>query len=884
LVAVKSMPVDGASPADVEAIEHEIRMIKGLRHPNIVRYLGTETCPSGLHIFLEYAHGGSLRQLLQAQEHAPLAESVAATYTKQVLSGLAYLHAHGITHRDIKGANVLLASEGHCKLADFGASKRVEAHSVVSGLKGTPHWMAPEVIKGLQTPQGWPKADVWSVGCTAVEMLTGRAPWPQYPNPMAAMYRIASGEAPPLDGADENLSPEAVQFVALCCAQDPSARPDASDLLAAHPWLQEVAGKGEATEEAAAVVVAAANDVPAVFDGSSEAAETTGAATTDFDDRDEFTMTTKPGWNDTSRPVYLRIDNLIAQTMAGDNHDEEEVECYTPPSGSPIADATAFIEGEESQLQAAVPFSAADDASNGHDRLRSSSTSSNRESESNAHSSSQHCEETASLSTADDSAVPSRHERRRSRSQSRKKGSSRKGASRSRRTNEASMDCCGGNGCSNCSVDNVSSGRLGNDSSHMGSDDYNVAGGSSSSSKHVKREPDSESHRGLSEELAAVNIDSSRDALHANGLDVDVGLDERPRGSKGRRSHGQASHNLLLEAVNSPKASDNRPSHPAVKSRAASSDSTAGHHLSDSKKIDGDSNGFGIAADAHGLSTDLKVSTSAAETHHDEDYHARRRRRRHGRTSDRALYQSKTPGAKEQRLYAPERTQTTLEFTAQLSGQNSGNGSSGGGGSGVDSEASAAERGDESYARPSGAASGQLRKLDFLLSLERAASHGSGHAIRQAAAAELRSDHEQPLLHPPEKMRYSKSAGTTLLPPLLDGGGGGVSAAATGMMGPSGALLQADARNACIGGGAGGLNGGGGSFSRARLPQRHIASAPSALVHGNSTVHMSLQALPPTSGLAPPKMLAPVPLRNSSPTPLTESPLGSYLGDGKCRN
>jgi len=134
LVAVKSVPVDGATPAELDAIEHEIRMTKGLRHPNIVRYLGTETCRGGLHIFLEYAPGGSLRQLLQARHHAPLPEPVAALYTAQVLCGLAYLHAHGITHRDIKGANVLLASEGHCKLADFGASKRVDAHSVVSGL------------------------------------------------------------------------------------------------------------------------------------------------------------------------------------------------------------------------------------------------------------------------------------------------------------------------------------------------------------------------------------------------------------------------------------------------------------------------------------------------------------------------------------------------------------------------------------------------------------------------------------------------------------------------------------------------------------------------------------------------------------------------------
>ena len=86
------------------------------------------------------------------------------------------------------------------KLADFGASKRVEAlgedRSVLSGLKGTPRWMAPEVIKGqvgCNAMHGWVLADVWSMGCTFVEMVTGEMPWPMFPNPMAAMYHIADG-------------------------------------------------------------------------------------------------------------------------------------------------------------------------------------------------------------------------------------------------------------------------------------------------------------------------------------------------------------------------------------------------------------------------------------------------------------------------------------------------------------------------------------------------------------------------------------------------------------------------------------------------------------------------------------------------------------------
>lgn len=89
-------------------------------------------------------------------------------------------------------------------------------------LSGTPHWMAPEIIRGQQTPEGWKKADVWSIGCTVIEMLTGKMPWPTYTNPIAAMYHIANGECPPILGRE--VSNEANDFVKACCAGDPNLR------------------------------------------------------------------------------------------------------------------------------------------------------------------------------------------------------------------------------------------------------------------------------------------------------------------------------------------------------------------------------------------------------------------------------------------------------------------------------------------------------------------------------------------------------------------------------------------------------------------------------------------------------------------------------------
>ena len=176
---------------------------------------------------MEYADRGSLRQFYQ--KFGPLQEFQAAFCTKQILEGLYYLHENGIAHRDIKGANVLMTNTAVMKLADFGASKRFDTESIVSGLKGTPHWMAPEVIKGTQMTTGWLKADVWSIGCTVVEMLTGKIPYYMYENPMTAMYHIASGESPPLIGIE--VSEVVKSFVRTCCSADPNLRPPISALL-----------------------------------------------------------------------------------------------------------------------------------------------------------------------------------------------------------------------------------------------------------------------------------------------------------------------------------------------------------------------------------------------------------------------------------------------------------------------------------------------------------------------------------------------------------------------------------------------------------------------------------------------------------------------------
>ena len=231
-IAVKEVVIQDMSEGDVAAVKNEIDVIREAQHPHIVQYLGAERHPSkpGLfHIFLEFVEGGSLRHLLK--EEGALPEALIALFSRQMLLGLHYLHAAGITHRDVKAANVLVCGDrGAIKLADFSDAKHVSATSFVSGLKGTPHWMAPEVVRGdLMNALGWKSADLWSVGCTVVEMATGAMPWPDLPNPIAAMFHIATTPAPP--PMPDDLSPCLSRFIARCCDPDPQRRPSAKALL-----------------------------------------------------------------------------------------------------------------------------------------------------------------------------------------------------------------------------------------------------------------------------------------------------------------------------------------------------------------------------------------------------------------------------------------------------------------------------------------------------------------------------------------------------------------------------------------------------------------------------------------------------------------------------
>lgn len=231
LIAANSSSKDKAQ-AHIQELEEEVKLLHNLSHPNIVRYLGTAREDDALNILLEFVPGGSIASLLG--KFGSFTEPVIRMYTKQLLQGLEYLHNNGIMHRDIKGANILVDNKGCIKLADFGASKKVVELVTITGaksMKGTPYWMAPEVIR--QTGHSLP-ADIWSVGCTVIEMATGKPPWSEQFQEVAALFHIGTTKShPPIP---DHLSPPAKDFLLKCLEKEPNLRPTATQLLQ-HPFL-----------------------------------------------------------------------------------------------------------------------------------------------------------------------------------------------------------------------------------------------------------------------------------------------------------------------------------------------------------------------------------------------------------------------------------------------------------------------------------------------------------------------------------------------------------------------------------------------------------------------------------------------------------------------
>ncbi|TQD78582.1 hypothetical protein C1H46_035820 [Malus baccata] len=228
--------VKSAELSQSQFLRKEQTILSTLSSPYIVQYKGhnisNENGAVLYNLFLEYAPGGTVSDAIRRQGGC-LNEAATRCYARQILLGLQHLHSNQIAHCDVKCQNILVAENGvKVKLADLGCARRVNSDRG-SPIGGTPLYMAPEVARGEE--QGI-AADLWALGCTIIEMTTGRAPWPDVCDPVSALYRIGfSGDAP---GIPSSLSKQGRDFVTKCLIRDPLERWSAVELLE-HGFLLE---------------------------------------------------------------------------------------------------------------------------------------------------------------------------------------------------------------------------------------------------------------------------------------------------------------------------------------------------------------------------------------------------------------------------------------------------------------------------------------------------------------------------------------------------------------------------------------------------------------------------------------------------------------------
>ncbi|CUM56194.1 uncharacterized protein AC631_03638 [Debaryomyces fabryi] len=232
-VAIKQIDLEHEQ-TDLFEVNKEIMIISECRLSQITQYYGCFVKHYKLWVIMEYVNGGSLFDLLKPG--AVTDEKVILIITKEILIALEYLHEQGKIHRDLKSQNILLNQTGEVKLTDFGVSTQLSSNfSRRNTTVGTPYWMAPEVILNNNGGHSF-KADIWSLGCCAYELFTGKPPLQNHFTPMKALRQISrchyENNFTELIGLDDlEISDSFKDFLCLCFVIDPKERFSATKLL-----------------------------------------------------------------------------------------------------------------------------------------------------------------------------------------------------------------------------------------------------------------------------------------------------------------------------------------------------------------------------------------------------------------------------------------------------------------------------------------------------------------------------------------------------------------------------------------------------------------------------------------------------------------------------
>uniref|UniRef100_A0A8C7ZZQ3 Myosin IIIB n=1 Tax=Oryzias sinensis TaxID=183150 RepID=A0A8C7ZZQ3_9TELE len=246
-----------------EEIEAEYNILRSLsNHPNVVKFYGmfykTDKLSGGqLWLVLELCNGGSVTELIKSllMRGQRLQEPLISYILYSALLGLQHLHNNRIIHRDVKGNNILLTTNGGVKLVDFGVSAQLTSARLRRNTSvGTPFWMAPEVIACEQQYDYSydARCDVWSLGITAIELADGDPPLAEM-HPVKALFKIPRNPSPTLRSPDQWCRSFS-HFISQCLIKDFEARPSVIHLLE-HPFIKQTHGKDEALRQQLAALI-----------------------------------------------------------------------------------------------------------------------------------------------------------------------------------------------------------------------------------------------------------------------------------------------------------------------------------------------------------------------------------------------------------------------------------------------------------------------------------------------------------------------------------------------------------------------------------------------------------------------------------------------------